>query len=64
MAAEWVGYTVLFHEAAEGGWWAESPDLPGCYSQGETLPETALHFDEAACAWLEVAGRREEDGHS
>ncbi|NPV62704.1 MAG: type II toxin-antitoxin system HicB family antitoxin [Methanotrichaceae archaeon] len=33
-------YTILIHQAEEGGFWSEVPALPGCYSQGETLDET------------------------
>jgi predicted RNase H-like HicB family nuclease len=29
-------YSVILHEADEGGFWVEVPALPGCYSQGET----------------------------
>jgi len=39
-------YTVLFHRAEEGGYWVEVPDLPGCYSQGETMEEAIeLHLE-------------------
>jgi predicted RNase H-like HicB family nuclease len=40
-------YTVLFHPAEEGGYWAEVPSLPGCYSQGETIEETTQNIREA-----------------
>jgi len=40
-------YTVLFHPAEEGGYWAEVPSLPGCYSQGETIEETTRNIKEA-----------------
>lgn len=29
-------YTVVLHNAEEGGYWAEVPSLEGCFSQGET----------------------------
>jgi predicted RNase H-like HicB family nuclease len=32
-------YTVIVHNADEGGYWLEVPLLPGCYSQGETIDE-------------------------
>ncbi len=32
-------YKVIIHEAEEGGYWAEVPSLPGCFSQGETFEE-------------------------
>jgi predicted RNase H-like HicB family nuclease len=27
---------AIIHEADEGGFWAEVPALPGCFTQGET----------------------------
>jgi hypothetical protein len=32
-------FAVVIHEDPEGGFWAEVPALPGCYSQGETVDE-------------------------
>lgn len=40
-------YTILIHQAEEGGYWAEVPALAGCYSQGETLDETLNNTKEA-----------------
>ncbi|KAF5418589.1 MAG: type II toxin-antitoxin system HicB family antitoxin [Desulfobacterales bacterium] len=40
-------YTVLVYKDEEGGFWAEVPALPGCYSQGETVEETMEHVKEA-----------------
>lgn len=40
-------YTVIIHKAEEGGYWAEVPALPGCYSQGETIEETLTNTKEA-----------------
>ena len=47
-------YTAIIHEAEEGGYWAEVPELPGCYTQGETLDETKANVLEAAQCWLEA----------
>jgi predicted RNase H-like HicB family nuclease len=30
---------VVIHKAAEGGYWAEVPAIPGCATQGEDLRE-------------------------
>jgi predicted RNase H-like HicB family nuclease len=30
---------VVVHDAAEGGFWAEVPAIPGCATQGETMDE-------------------------
>ena len=35
-----IHYPAMFHEAEEGGYWAEFPDLPGCFTQGEDMNET------------------------
>lgn len=47
--------TILVHPAAEGGYWAEIPALPGCVSEGETLSDTLDHIREAAEGWMAVA---------
>jgi len=40
-------YTVIIHKAEEGGYWAEVPALPGCFTQGETLEEVLTCAREA-----------------
>jgi predicted RNase H-like HicB family nuclease len=40
-------YTVLIHQAEEGGYWTEVPALPGCFSQGETVEEALVNIKEA-----------------
>ena len=40
-------YTILIHQAEEGGFWSEVPALPGCYSQGETIDQTLQNTKEA-----------------
>ena len=45
-------YTVLVYRAEEGGFWAEVPALPGCYSQGEPIEETMENVKEAIEAHL------------
>ena len=52
---------IVVHEAAEGGFWAEVPALPGCVSQGETMDELLANIREAIRGWLaaEPAGASE-----
>jgi len=38
---------VIIHKAEEGGYWAEVPALPGCYSQGETVEEALKNVRKA-----------------
>jgi predicted RNase H-like HicB family nuclease len=45
---------IVIHEAEEGGYWAEVPALPGCYSQGETLAEVRKRIREAIACHLDV----------
>jgi predicted RNase H-like HicB family nuclease len=40
-------YTYVIHKAEEGGYWAEVPALPGCFTQGETLEEVVSNLREA-----------------
>lgn len=47
-------YIVVLHEGPAGGYWAEVPALPGCYSQGETVDELIENIREAASGVLEV----------
>jgi predicted RNase H-like HicB family nuclease len=47
-------YAVVIHEDPEGGYWAEVPALPGCYSQGETVDELKHNIREAIAGVLEV----------
>ena len=47
-------YSVVVHEAEEGGFWVEVPALPGCYSQGETVDEALGNVREAIALYLDV----------
>ena len=46
-------YIVLVHEDCDlGGYWGECPELPGCFSQGETIDELMERMKEAAELYL------------
>jgi predicted RNase H-like HicB family nuclease len=49
----YMKYKVIIHKAEEGGYWAEVPALPGCFSQGETLEEVRANIKEAIEAYIE-----------
>lgn len=51
-------YTIIIHEAEEGGFWAEVPALPGCFAQGETIEQTIENAKEAMKSHIE--GLKEE----
>jgi len=45
---------VIIHKAEEGGYWAEVPSIPGCYTQGDTWEELLQNLYEAIEACLSV----------
>ena len=47
-------YSVIVHQAEEGGFWVEVPALPGCYSQGESVEDTLINVREAIALFLET----------
>lgn len=49
-----VQYSVIVHEADEGGYWVEVPALPGCYSQGESVEEALNSVREAIELYLDA----------
>lgn len=51
---------AIIHEAEEGGFWAEVPALPGCFTQGESLEDLEANLHEAIEGWLLAA--EPEDG--
>ncbi|MCU0777941.1 MAG: type II toxin-antitoxin system HicB family antitoxin [Akkermansiaceae bacterium] len=38
---------AIIHDAEEGGYWAEVPALPGCFTQVGTLAELEANLREA-----------------
>jgi predicted RNase H-like HicB family nuclease len=54
-------FTIVIQKAEEGGFWAEVPALPGCYSQGETVEETMENIREAIEGHVEAL-RQEGQG--
>ena len=52
-------YSII-HEEPEGGYSAEVPALPGCYTDGDTIEEVKANLREAIQLYLEVSeGDRE-----
>ena len=52
-AGRTYSYSVFYEEAAEGGYVAFVPALPGCHTQGETLEETEQNVTEAIALYVE-----------
>ena len=47
-------YTMVIHAAEEGGFWAEFPELSGCFTQGETLEELRINAQDVVTGFLKV----------
>jgi predicted RNase H-like HicB family nuclease len=45
---------AVVHEAEEGGYWAEIPALPGCFTVGKTLEELRANLEEAISLHLDL----------
>lgn len=50
---------AVVHDAEEGGYWAEVPALPGCFTEGETREELLANIKEAIRGCLAVLNNRE-----
>lgn len=49
-------YPVMIEAGDENtAWSVVVPDLPGCYSAGDTLDEAMAASEEAAAAWIDAA---------
>jgi predicted RNase H-like HicB family nuclease len=57
-------FTVKVYRAEEGGYWAECRELPGCFTQGETMPEVRKNAREAITLYLEALAERVATGRS
>ena len=45
-----VSVRAVVHVEPAGGYWAEVPDFPGCFTQGESLDELFDNLKEAVAA--------------
>ena len=48
-------YIVLLFEEAEGGYSVEIPELPGCFTEGDTVEEALANAREAIACYLDPA---------
>ena len=49
-----IRYQAKLHKEGSG-YWVEFPDLPGCFTQGDSREEALEHAREALSLWLEDA---------
>ena len=45
-------YPAIFHDAGDGGYTVIFPDLPGCMTQGDTLPQALDMAEKALTQWI------------
>ena len=50
-------FTVRVHLGEDSIWWTDSPEIPGCYSQGETQEEAILNMKDAVFTHFGVPDR-------
>ena len=53
-----LDYTVRLKKNADGTYFAEIEELPGCMTEGDTDEEALKMLDDAKRAWLEVSLKR------
>lgn len=47
-------YAIVFTPEDEGGFSTRVPDLPGCFSEGETIQEAYYNTREAMHNWIKA----------
>jgi predicted RNase H-like HicB family nuclease len=47
--------SVIVHQAAEGGYWAEVPAIPGCTTRGDTMDALLANIREAVEGCLQAS---------
>ena len=49
-----MSFDVIVHMDETGGYWAEVENMPGCITEGDTIPELTNNLQEAIFGWLSV----------
>ena len=50
-----IQYPIVLEQEEDGRYSVSAPDLPGCFSWGNTREEAMLHITEAIELWIESA---------
>lgn len=50
-------FTIRVHLGEDNIWWTDSPDIPGCYSQGKTQEEAILNMKDSVFTYFGVPAR-------
>lgn len=46
-------YTIILELQDDGGYYVYCPEIPGCHTQGEDIPDAIQNIGEAMAAMLE-----------
>ena len=52
--ATWTLTVCVQEDPLDGGWVAECPELPGCFSQGETRDEALYNLSDAVASVISL----------
>ena len=47
-------YYMFVHKGEKFGYWCEFPDLPGCFSDGDTIDDLMKNAADAMESWLDA----------
>lgn len=45
---------IVIHIESDGGFWAEFPQLPGCYTQGDSLDKLPGQVNDALLTYFDI----------
>jgi predicted RNase H-like HicB family nuclease len=62
--ATWTLTVRVQEDPLDGGWIAECPELPGCFSQGETRAEALYNLSDAVAAIVSLRMEQQLSGQS
>lgn len=48
-----ITYTIVLEPQPDGGYWVYCPEIPGCHTQGDNIPDAIQNIGEAMAAMLE-----------
>lgn len=48
-----ITYTIVLEPQPDGGYWVHCPEIPGCHTQGDNIPDAIQNIGEAMAAMLE-----------
>lgn len=53
LSKNWITYPAYITQSVDGKYFVEFPDLPGCYTQGETIEDAFCNAQEALAIYYQ-----------